>query len=263
MKNNPYIIAGSLIVVLALIFGGKALSDKKANNQSNLENSVAEISGMASSTATSTITNVSDVRSGNNNNAVAIGGQRDGNGCLAGAGYSWDSEIGSCIRAWEKLTTFIPTKKWYVVQNNKVFSKNIFFVLDQNSKISGKVCNSFSGTMKFDNKLNTVTSGSIMSTAMACLDVDVSNLEAKLFRVMSGIAEVSLNTDTGRLTLKKGNDVIEFTTNENEGAATVGVSDSSGDTVSNTPSNPFAYTSSQCVKRGGQWSAEFKECTGV
>ncbi|MBN2095528.1 MAG: hypothetical protein JW727_05750 [Candidatus Aenigmarchaeota archaeon] len=30
-----------------------------------------------------------------------IGGQRDEYGCLTPAGYSWDSEVGACIRAWE------------------------------------------------------------------------------------------------------------------------------------------------------------------
>jgi putative hemolysin len=30
-----------------------------------------------------------------------IGGQRDENGCLTGAGYSWDADIGACTRSWE------------------------------------------------------------------------------------------------------------------------------------------------------------------
>lgn len=30
-----------------------------------------------------------------------IGGQRDDKGCLTGAGYSWDADIGACTRAWE------------------------------------------------------------------------------------------------------------------------------------------------------------------
>lgn len=30
-----------------------------------------------------------------------IGGQRDEHGCLGPAGYSWDAEIGACIRTWE------------------------------------------------------------------------------------------------------------------------------------------------------------------
>lgn len=255
MKNNPYIIAGSLIVVLVLIFGGKALSDRKANNQANVTGEVASIDSVASSTISTTNSNSNSNINGAG--GVAVGGQRDANGCLTGAGYSWDSEIGSCIRAWEKLTTFIPTKKWYVVQNNKVFSKNIFFTVDQNFKISGKVCNSFSGTVKFDNRLNTVTSGPMMSTLMACLDADVSNLESKFNRIMSGTAEVSLNTDTGRLIFKKGNDVLEFTTNENEGGASV---------VTSTPpssSTAISNNGSACTSKGGQWSAQFKECTGV
>jgi len=30
-----------------------------------------------------------------------IGGQRDEHGCLGPAGYSWDQEVGACLRAWE------------------------------------------------------------------------------------------------------------------------------------------------------------------
>ncbi|MBU1017517.1 hypothetical protein KKA33_00630 [Patescibacteria group bacterium] len=30
-----------------------------------------------------------------------IGGQRDENGCLGPAGYSWNNEIGACVREWE------------------------------------------------------------------------------------------------------------------------------------------------------------------
>lgn len=30
-----------------------------------------------------------------------IGGQRDEHGCLGPAGYSWDAEVGACIRVWE------------------------------------------------------------------------------------------------------------------------------------------------------------------
>jgi hypothetical protein len=30
-----------------------------------------------------------------------IGGQTDEHGCLGPAGYSWDEEIGACIRVWE------------------------------------------------------------------------------------------------------------------------------------------------------------------
>ncbi|MFH2021021.1 MAG: Kazal-type serine protease inhibitor [archaeon] len=34
-------------------------------------------------------------------NEPIIGGERDEHGCLGPAGYSWDSEIGACTRAWE------------------------------------------------------------------------------------------------------------------------------------------------------------------
>lgn len=30
-----------------------------------------------------------------------IGGQRDEHGCLTPAGYSWDEEVGACVRSWE------------------------------------------------------------------------------------------------------------------------------------------------------------------
>jgi len=30
-----------------------------------------------------------------------IGGDKDGNGCLIGAGYSWNATIGACVREWE------------------------------------------------------------------------------------------------------------------------------------------------------------------
>lgn len=253
MKNNPYIIGGAILIVLVLIFGGINLYDKKDSKQDIANSNSSELNEVASSTvSTSTPSNLS---SGTHNSGAAVGGQRDGNGCLTGAGYSWDSEIGSCIRSWEKLTTFIPTKKWYVLQNNKVFSKNVFFTVDQNFKISGKVCNSFSGTVKFDNRLNTVTSGPIMSTLMACLDSDISNLEAKFFRVMNGTADVSLNTNNGHLTFKKGNDMLEFTTNENEG---------SGGTTGGVTSGTISTNSgTACAAKGGQWSSQFKECTGV
>ncbi|MCF7865274.1 MAG: META domain-containing protein [Candidatus Pacebacteria bacterium] len=264
MKNNPYIIGGAILIVLVIIFGGINLYDKKSETSDGLGQNLSEINGVASLTASSTasssvssVTNSAGSNSGaQGGSGVAVGGQRDGNGCLTGAGYSWDSEIGSCVRSWEKLTTFIPTKKWYVLQNNKVFSKNVFFTIDQNSKISGKVCNSFSGTVKFDNKLNTVTSGPIMSTLMACLDSDISNLESKFFRVLNGTADVSLNTNNGHLTFKKGNDVIEFTTNENEG---------SGSVTLITPGNGTVATNSgsACTAKGGQWSSQFKECLGV
>lgn len=207
MKNNPYIIAGAVIVILALIFGGKALSDKKADQDG--------LVGTNDSGLVATSTNPDS--SNTSMNKGPIGGQKDANGCITSAGYSWDSEIGSCIRSWEKLTTFVPMKKWYFVENGHVVSKNIFFTMDQNSKISGRICNSFGGTAKFDNRMNTITSGPLTATLMACLDTTVSNLESKFFRVMNGTANVSLNTDTGILTFKKGAESMEFTTNEHEG----------------------------------------------
>lgn len=30
-----------------------------------------------------------------------IGGERDEHGCLVGAGYSWDEDLGACVRTWE------------------------------------------------------------------------------------------------------------------------------------------------------------------
>ena len=30
-----------------------------------------------------------------------IGGERDEHGCLGPAGYTWDNDIGACIRTWE------------------------------------------------------------------------------------------------------------------------------------------------------------------
>lgn len=33
-----------------------------------------------------------------------IGGQRDEHGCLTPAGYSWDEEVGACLRNWELNT---------------------------------------------------------------------------------------------------------------------------------------------------------------
>ncbi len=35
------------------------------------------------------------------NTEKPIGGERDVNGCLGPAGFSWDSEIGACVRQWE------------------------------------------------------------------------------------------------------------------------------------------------------------------
>lgn len=32
---------------------------------------------------------------------MLIGGQRDAHGCLGPAGYSYDPEIGACVRSWE------------------------------------------------------------------------------------------------------------------------------------------------------------------
>ena len=208
MKNNPYIIGGVVVVILALILGGTVWSNKKAN-----QDDLASGGNDAGLVATSTNPDSSTVPA----YKTSVGGQKDANGCITGAGYSWDSEIGSCIRSWEKLTTFVPMKKWYFVENDHVVSTNIFFTMDQNSKISGKICNSFGGTAKFDNRLNTITSGPLIATQMACLDTTVSNLESKFFRVMNGTANVSLNTDTGILTFRKGNDTVQFTTNEHEG----------------------------------------------
>ena len=34
-------------------------------------------------------------------NGEPVGGQRDENGCLISAGYSWNRSIGACIREWE------------------------------------------------------------------------------------------------------------------------------------------------------------------
>jgi hypothetical protein len=32
---------------------------------------------------------------------ISVGGQRDSNGCLVAAGYSWNSTLESCVRQWE------------------------------------------------------------------------------------------------------------------------------------------------------------------
>jgi hypothetical protein len=44
---------------------------------------------------------VNDQEGGQDQGRVPIGGQRDKHGCLAPAGYSWNEEIGVCIREWE------------------------------------------------------------------------------------------------------------------------------------------------------------------
>jgi hypothetical protein len=49
---------------------------------------------------------------------------------------------------------------------------------------------------------------------------------------------------------RKGNDVVEITTNSQLGATVV------------TP-NPTVSTASMCTDKGGQWSSAFKECTGI
>jgi len=36
-----------------------------------------------------------------NNVTKPIGGERDEHGCLVPAGYSWDADVGACIRSWE------------------------------------------------------------------------------------------------------------------------------------------------------------------
>ncbi len=41
---------------------------------------------------------------------TAIGGQKDANGCLTGAGYSWCEAKRSCIRQWETYCTATPPK---------------------------------------------------------------------------------------------------------------------------------------------------------
>jgi hypothetical protein len=35
------------------------------------------------------------------NDTKPIGGDRDAHGCLGPAGYSWNAEVGACIRSWE------------------------------------------------------------------------------------------------------------------------------------------------------------------
>lgn len=257
MKNNPYIIGGAILVALVLIFGGKSLYDNRMQNadQAGLSGDGAGMMGAASTTASTSVANSAGSNSAKPSASATIGGQKDANGCITGAGYSWDSETGSCVRSWEKLATFVLSKKWYVVVDNKVFSKNVYFMVDQNSKISGRVCNSFSGTVKFDSRTNTVTSGPITSTLMACLDSGISNLESKVFRILSGTANVKLDASTGHLTVTKGADVIELTTNENEGASAAVGGTNGGSATPNT--------AAACASNGGQWSSQFKECTGV
>ncbi|MFA5856058.1 MAG: hypothetical protein WC867_01770 [Candidatus Pacearchaeota archaeon] len=37
----------------------------------------------------------------NQKEKIVVGGDTDDHGCLVGAGYSWDAELGACTRSWE------------------------------------------------------------------------------------------------------------------------------------------------------------------
>lgn len=48
-----------------------------------------------------------------------IGGQRDEHGCLGPAGYSWNENIGACIREWELNTSEKEAAKMAVIHTGQ------------------------------------------------------------------------------------------------------------------------------------------------
>lgn len=131
-----------------------------------------------------------------------VGGDKAEHGCLIGGGYSWDSEVNACIRPWEKLSVLVPSKKWYLVNSDGSISNTIYFQTNADgTKVSGKVCNSFSGSIKIDNTSSTVYFSDVTSTLMACADEKITSIESKLFGVTKGIITVTLNPDTGHISL--------------------------------------------------------------
>jgi len=58
-----------------------------------------------------------------------IGGQRDDNGCLGPAGYSWNQEIGACARQWELNEDTIKAAKIAVEKTGQEYGLTVFEVI--------------------------------------------------------------------------------------------------------------------------------------
>ena len=136
------------------------------------------------------------------NPPTPIGGNKDLHGCVLGGGYSWDPSMGACVRPWEKLSVLVPSKKWYLVNSDGTISDSIYFETNTaGTQFSGKVCNSFSGSIKINDKDSTIYVSNTVSTMMACADNNIMTIESKLFTITSNTVRVSLNEDNGHITL--------------------------------------------------------------
>lgn len=133
---------------------------------------------------------------------VSVGGSKDSHGCVLGGGYTWDASMNACVRSWEKLSVLIPSKKWYLVNSDGSISETVYFQTNaEGTNVSGKACNSFSGSIKIDNRASTVYISNTMSTLMACTDDYITAIESKLFGITNGTVKVTLNADTGHIIL--------------------------------------------------------------
>lgn len=185
MKKLLYVCI-AIIIIIGVYLG---LENVQKQNGTNIAQNRQTVTENASTTEQE-----KDIRS--------IGGDKDSHGCVLGGGYSWDNEVNACVRPWEKLSVLVPSKKWYLVNSDGSISNTIYFQTNADgTKVSGKVCNSFSGSIKIDNKSSTVYFSNITSTLMACADKSITAIESKLFGVANGIITVTLNANTGHIVL--------------------------------------------------------------
>lgn len=62
-----------------------------------------------------------------NNQPVTVGGQKDQNGCLIGAGYSWCDARKECERSWERYCTSAePKQVSFSCSENKIIDATFY-----------------------------------------------------------------------------------------------------------------------------------------
>lgn len=100
------VIAAVIILFIALIVAGAHFALRHDKNAWTCQNGVWIKQGNPSSPMPlEPCLSVSDSKSVDeiNSDQKLIGGDKDGHGCLVGAGYSWCESTQKCVRPWEEI----------------------------------------------------------------------------------------------------------------------------------------------------------------
>ncbi len=137
-----------------------------------------------------------------NSNTISVGGDRDAQGCLIAAGYTWDKTFKKCVRPWEKILNQIGGRLWKSFEMDKNKMPGLTFSI-KDGRLSMKGCNSMSGTIEIDEVNKTIKTGPMMSTLMACMETEKMQLDQIASSVFASATVEMVSDDAIKISNKE------------------------------------------------------------